>query len=622
MALFELGVANIAQYHWGSLRTRFNLAAFDKRCFNAVLASYASGIASWDSAAQFRSHVAFNHELVHYFQDISTGVGHWDEFARNQTLGYLFRWVQAMPELDATTPEDAGEKINGYIQRDKARVTDALLFVPQQQLSSNSLQKLADSLAEANDGQRFPEQQVAHFTVEAIMEGEAIATVLAYITELQMTSEQRAIMEDNVALMNPRTNDGRYTGAISEVNHVLMHLQRTSFLPESILRPERIQGWARILFRLAAFLFDLSLAHPSEDLLEESGRLPTVYHPGTKLVHLLRAIPDLSDKDFEHFFLGVLSGDYQRAEELLLNSCRVSYPRSTEVYKRWSQFWKTPNKFIQHDDTVASFRAMVAKRRSEHPEKWSRKTIGTMMENALCGPAVWTTDEAYFSWGQDEIREPEEFGKRFTDAADAESLWDTVRFFLQGRAILCPHARMCRGFKPNCITGIKDLLTLPRQTVCRLRGLLDYNGLKLGGEMVVTSEDLEFLESKIAVGVENNIPKAPEAPALVDHEVIRFIAEKIVLSIVAGFVKDSLYAAWRAIKSKSQAAQAKKEIEGATASPNPAIPEDQIVNDLVPQLMEEGLSHDTSVWIVRSSIDLVRDRIKKQYQARDTTPES
>ena len=67
----------------------FPLAPATAKTVIDEVASYAAGALDFETAAHGRAVLSFMHELVHYFQDLTTGVGHWDHLVHYRTNSEL-----------------------------------------------------------------------------------------------------------------------------------------------------------------------------------------------------------------------------------------------------------------------------------------------------------------------------------------------------------------------------------------------------------------------------------------------------------------------------------------------------------------------------------------------------
>src|SRR6476659_8349610 len=89
--IVELHAGQIANYRWSSHLARFGrLAILESKSFAKILAAFSAGFAPWTDDVEFRSIVAMIHEIAHYLQDVTTGIGNWDFLARSETMGLVF----------------------------------------------------------------------------------------------------------------------------------------------------------------------------------------------------------------------------------------------------------------------------------------------------------------------------------------------------------------------------------------------------------------------------------------------------------------------------------------------------------------------------------------------------
>ncbi len=607
MQCFPLAAPNIAQYEWGSFVTRFNLAPFDKSKFRSILQGLGSGSTSWESSAQLRAHVGFLHELVHYLQDVATGVGHWDDYTRRNHLGSLFRWAVTMSELGYGHGDLNESGLSSAVRSDQNRLIENLLFVPTERTPADLLLRLSRALANANDGQPLPPNEIRALTLESILEGEAVATVFVQIAALKGSVERMGIVHENTDLLVPTTPDGKYTGSIGTVNAIFMHM--FGGRPE----PEQTGGWLRMILSFAAYLFDLALAHPSPKHLERLEASRDDYLPGVKLLRLLRAIASMDESAFSSFCSNVLAGKNRDAEILLLSECSYRYPETRDIYEGWATFWRDTSNLQQEDDAIASFRANVSTQRAKEPSRWRWKSFESIFLNDLAAPPIWTAEETYMMWGNRELRNPSGYGDRLTDASDTLAMWRTVDLFFDGRPLVCPHARLCKATMPVCTTGIADLRILPATDSCRLRGLLGFNRIKIGSNpMRMTLNDIDILTSNSARRLaDQGETSGDSALGLTGIEVLTFLAGKIVVPVLCACARDALYKAWKHIGTKADLEAAKKAVSGETVYSQMAVPVETVAADLVEELRAEGVSREKAERVVALTISEVRGKIAK-----------
>jgi hypothetical protein len=82
---FRLPDGQLANYPWGSSVIRLStLAPHHSKSLSEFMAAYLTPRADWINDAGFRAHISFQHELVHYYQDLLTGVGRWGLLVRRK----------------------------------------------------------------------------------------------------------------------------------------------------------------------------------------------------------------------------------------------------------------------------------------------------------------------------------------------------------------------------------------------------------------------------------------------------------------------------------------------------------------------------------------------------------
>src|SRR5262249_35195111 len=142
---FILPNGAIALYIWGSHVTRFSaLAPADTRTMPESLAGLTQELAHWSSNVDFRRKIAFHHEVVHYLQDLLTGVGYWDFLVRRnyakKILG-VARFASWLPGQSLPL------KTNGVYEEHKNALCRELIMTRSDEQPRDRRQAFAMSLA-------------------------------------------------------------------------------------------------------------------------------------------------------------------------------------------------------------------------------------------------------------------------------------------------------------------------------------------------------------------------------------------------------------------------------------------------------------------------------------------
>src|SRR4051794_40897000 len=98
-------IMSFANYKWSSSLTWFSaLTNPDKRTAIDILAHMSANTAPWKTDLDFRTAISFSHELVHYYQDMLTGVGHWDFITHRNMFPTAFKWAKQLLTVTSKLP--------------------------------------------------------------------------------------------------------------------------------------------------------------------------------------------------------------------------------------------------------------------------------------------------------------------------------------------------------------------------------------------------------------------------------------------------------------------------------------------------------------------------------------
>jgi len=84
-----------------------------------------------------------------------------------------------------------------------------------------------------------------------------------------------------------------------------------------------------------------------------------------------------------------------------------------------------------------------------------------------------------------------------------------------------------------------------------------------------------------------------------------FIATKILLPIMCGFVSRALYDKYKGLQTTREAEQAKRELLQSQISSDLPVPREEVVRDMASKLAEDGVGSDRAQELVEQTIDRV-----------------
>ena len=470
---FELHSGTSATYAWSSHVARFaTLTPVERKAIPKFLGSISSGVAVWESAAEFRAFATLVHEVVHYFQDLTTGMGTWDFLKRRENAAQSLWFLR----------EAQGQQARGNIRsvrdmfslaQDKVKeLNSKCVYVPTSDFPPERREKLRQGMS-ACVGKEAPAEDVVPFLVENMLESEAAAVTFSTIRDLRMTDEQWEIARDNGQLWLLGEMPDVYTHTIGLLEGIFEHWMGT---PMDELRKEVVDAFQT----LAVFLIDLCWAHPDPEYFEDTGVDDSQYEPGLKLMRLLVRLQRATSAEAEAF-QGALwkERDLDKAEALLIANCGFAYLPVRQVYERWCGYL---GKLCQSDDNrLLKARSHVCERRKEHADGMVIKRFGYFFD-AQIDLHYMANNGIQSWWTSPNAVDPDEIKMVFADLMSLNRDLGIIDYLVGGGAFVCPfaEARTCDAARDTCKTGITMAGQFPETKICLIRKFLESNRLPLG----------------------------------------------------------------------------------------------------------------------------------------------
>jgi hypothetical protein len=442
----EVLSSGLAHYRWGSATIRFStLAAVGKRSPAEVVVEVMTRQSTWESDARFRQTVAYLHELVHYFQDLTTGVGNWDFTRRVMAVDRLMPALVplydagdgAAPDEGARTAQEALSKsiFNGWPNVDRTK-----------QLA------ILTETARTNGWQ--PAEELAPlFTIESIFETEAVLQTLVTLSRGAVAPTAVQILRANSSIVDPLRMPAKYSGLC---RFILRHTMHSTGATDSgglaTVLDEGGIGLAHV-YHFYIFLIDLCCAHPPEPFFEGHTRLGLDdFLPGVRLMRYMRVLQELPD-DNQPF-------DPHRFERRLNEACGFPYPLIDDVYLLWKNY------FEEHEaDDASKLRGAVAAARVNSKDAFAKiangvAALGVPINYSIEGqPGTYTLKVNEHRWQQ---AFPEMQSASYWNAI----LFECVKAFYLQRSFSCPVAGWCPVRRPACVSGLMFPRDVPRSDQC------------------------------------------------------------------------------------------------------------------------------------------------------------
>jgi hypothetical protein len=464
---FRLPNGAVADYHWGSLIPRFSSRApVDTRTLVNILSAATHGLGSWSTNAEFREVIAFEHEIVHYFQDMLTGVGHWDFLKRREYHRGLLGLARQLSYLDEGL---LPYKIDAAVAL-KQELLNEIIFVPNAKLSENRRNEIVREFTALPHQVLNEEKRIEELLfVENIFEAEAVATVALRILNLSMNEVQGEIALQQKDLFVPSYMDEQYNLTLSLIFRSMDNVFGGDW------NEEQKRGYLIIQYKVACFFIDLACAHPSPQLAARGLLSKYDYEPGIKMARLLNVFLHLSDKNRKQFFASLLRDeDFIGAEKIILQDSDYGYQASEQIYADWVDLF---SKILTVDDNyIIKLRKRACQMRISSFNV-GKKSLDSVIKYQL--PMFFYNQSGINSYRTSmEDLDPTEGTILFADLMKNHRDIALIDFFFETGRFICPLAegRICKVSIPACSSGITSLDQYPLSPDCTVRHSLQMNG--------------------------------------------------------------------------------------------------------------------------------------------------
>jgi hypothetical protein len=470
---FELHSGASGTYVWSSHVTRFaSLTPVEKQSIPKYLASFIEGVAPWHTAAEFRAFVTMVHEVAHYFQDLTTGMGMWDFLKQRDNAAKYFGFLR-----EAKAMEDCGELVLMRLLVSQAqdlvgKLSSECVFVPTRDYPAERRAKLQAGMG-AILGKPVSDEDAAPLLVENMLESEAAAVTFYAVRNLGMTDEQWEIARDNGSLWSVDKMSPLYTETFQTF---LSIFERWMGAPIDELRQHYGEWITNLFYRILILMLDLCWAYPDPDQFANGCADRSDYDPGLKLMRLLAGMQNMNSAEAGEF-QQAMSNNLDAAEALLIAKCGFSYPPAQEVYRGWAAYL---DKLRRLDDNrlLRAYREACEVRQKD-PDLLRNKHLGGFFSAHI--DLHYMANGIRTFWTSHHFLEPDETGFVIVDLM---SLNRELRLtdYLTGRTpFICPlaEARICDAARDTCKTGITTPEQFPAPKECSVRNSLVTNGLPL-----------------------------------------------------------------------------------------------------------------------------------------------
>lgn len=442
--------SGLAQYRWGSGAIRFtDISAVGRMAPAEIVTEIMKQHSIWDGDAGFRRTVTYLHELVHYLQDLTTGIGHWDFVQRQAAYNELMPAI--VSQFDAgpsTAPPDA--------RRFNEMVSDSFFNGWPHADRSWEKQCLADTAS--GNGWHIEGGDIAElFSMESILETEAVLQTVVTIMRTDMTPKAQAILRDNISIFNPLRMPEKYSGLCQFILHHTMHSLGATDTETFVREIGGTDVDLAKLYHLYVFLIDLACAHPPPRYFEETSLRREDFLPGVRLMRYMYAfqngLPDDAD-------------DPISTERRLNQACGIAYPTVSEVYRMWAAY------FIAEPQTpMVKVRAVNATERISSTDAFAKIANGVAVNQIPVVYAVAGLSGTY-SLRINEHKWDEGY-RHLDDSAGWDAVFlESLKAFYTPRPFRCSVPPSCPVCRQSCLGGFAFPHEVPPDKDCVVHAYL------------------------------------------------------------------------------------------------------------------------------------------------------
>jgi hypothetical protein len=466
----------LAHYRWGTSTIWFSPIAFvQRRSPVDILAASVTNSAPWRSDAEFRQTVALLHEIVHYLQDVTTGVGHWDYVQRRLAVRKLLTLARTMSHTSLKNTF-----FNAEINRDK------FLYYFQDSLFNmwslrcveehNTLRTILIELGISETGTANE-----LFSVESIFEAEAVLQVYSTVSQLRGTDEAVAFAENNETIFNPFRMAIKYSGLFVEIIQAIFHGLGISDLADLNKFFDENEDLFQPFYLLYIWLLDASLAYPPPTYFKRTGHDRRMFLPGVKFIKFSRGLHAIPLEELESAKVASQASSTAWYEDRIIKYCEFQYPKVQEVYREWIDYFSANAEY--RDDPLALQRIGQCLRRIE--------TSGSRLQKDLL---YWVDSRLplFFNTGRNSsieiVTSPHSKFPGTSEFADfyGALLGDLknqqlAEWLFSGKQFRCPIADICSVKIAECVSGLSKMAQMPEDEQCGVRNGLNKAGFRLTG---------------------------------------------------------------------------------------------------------------------------------------------
>jgi hypothetical protein len=460
----DLHLGEMGLYKWGSLLIRFAaIAPVERRNMGMILASISQHVGKWKTPGEFRGIVALTHEIVHYFQDLTTGLGHHDELTRRRS--HRCALIESRMRSWSVDPATARATAVATCEKADGPLGDQLILP----LAGERARAFCEQ-ASAIPDIAFSKEGVTDFNVISLLEVEAALTVYAHVMSTQTDLLGRTLLDEHQSMWNPGVLPDPYRVPIATLLGLVLGIY-------GIERTDKgVKTGLNFLGVVIGCLIDLACAYPAQQTITRAGMPDKEFEPGLKLIRALLALHTADASENERFCDAIRALDYRAAETVILKHCAVKYPTCKEIYTDWEQEFEVMLK--QDDDPVLRIRRDACRARIDDGSRFVDKGLLQIILSPI--PLLWDKDgETQIVFSNQFAANPEQLSEllaeldvRRTDKAFIAYIGDAIPF-------VCPIRSKCAATTEVCGAGIRQNSDFPPIPGCGVRSRFEGGGWSL-----------------------------------------------------------------------------------------------------------------------------------------------
>jgi len=446
-----------ANYGWGRYRIVLNeISGFQKPAqFIGGLAGQFQSVGNWKDEAEFRAYVSVAHEVVHYLQDLTTGVGHWDYVQRQHATERALTDLRARTwGLDPHYTLDAAVAAQQLQEFAEASVRNVY---PLRQPLAQAM--LLDALSKYPQYQPGEEQD---YDLALLLELDAVVSVYCGLSELKLTPTQATIRENNRQMWWPLKMGPAYQRPFTALLHAFALMMNGG----AKLDAKAIDKALTVGCSLIPVLLDIAFSYPPPAYFADRPSDRPHFEPGLRLVRMLRRLQEAGVGE-------AVQAKTKSLDDALRQTSEYTYPSVVDVYTEWA------TSFGGGKSALQEWRRELAEQHAANPLTAARRSASSFLQHDIPLFMQAPDGETHIIGTNRLFLDTE--GRLYYSllAAERDLQLFAVAVERSAQGYVCPFdAHECKAYTAVCHSGYSSLRKLPRKD-CLVRENLWQQGFLL-----------------------------------------------------------------------------------------------------------------------------------------------